>query len=258
MRTTHSLVSISNRTTIQHSAIFMVCIAIVFSSLSYANTEDSSSRKIDEKAVQSCGPLSLTTTLSLLGRSVEAYRCAELSGTHDDGITTLTGLQNAAKILGETAIGMRLTPRELSWINLPAILHVTLPKSEDHFVVYTPGNNASFALIDPTLSNSKNILTAEQLTLMWKGDSLVFTPNSFLTFIKIGVWRTRGIIAALGGLIFGLLAAILIIAKLPRQPWFSLNISLYYATLCHLLATLLPCLWHGGSIWGEVVRGITI
>ena len=94
-------------------------------------------------------------------------------------------------------------------------------------MVFASSDGINFELIDP-LSKSTDIrqfYTADQLRLMWKGDCLVFTPRPLLTSIKIGLWRARGVITVLGGLIVGMLGATIVIAKLSKYHYSFLNMN---------------------------------
>lgn len=213
--------------------VFMIFMMILFTAASHARTENLSSKKVNEKVANSCGPRSLATVLSLLGYSVDHSRCATLSGTDDKGTTTLAGLLTATRALGKSAKGMCLTPQELALINRPAILHVCLPNEEDHFVVFTSSDGVSFELIDPTRNNARETYTANQLRLMWKGNCLVFTHRPFWDLMKISVWRARGIVTALCGMIFGILVAVLTIAKLSQSHWVFFDRHL--TTTCKLV-----------------------
>jgi|GEM_PF-4236284 len=122
---------------------------VPFGSPSCTATEAPVPAKLSQNAVRSCGPLTLVKALSLLGCSAEADRCAALAGTDANGVTTLAGLLKAAKALGQRAAAMNLTPRELSLVNRPAILHVSMPHVADHFLVFAFSDGRSFELTDP-------------------------------------------------------------------------------------------------------------
>lgn len=229
--------------------ILILSLILLFPNTSSANAESMPQKPLDKKAAQSCGPLSLVTALSLLGRSVDASTCAKLAGSDDVGMTTLAGLQNAVESLGEHSKGMHLKPDELALINRPAILHVSLPSDRIHFVVFVPGNDASFDLIDPTRGKEKESYTAEQLHLMWDGDCLVFTPTPIMTSIKIGIWRVRGIIAALAGLVSGLLLAVLLTPKLP--PYCRFPSGIHLATARWPIVT-------GLCLFVVIIAGVTV
>jgi hypothetical protein len=161
--------------------------------------------------------------MSLLGHSIDITRCAELAGTDPNGTTTLAGLQNATQVLEQSCKGMNLTPNELVFIGCPAILHVSLPSAKDHFVVFTSSNNGFFELIDPARGQQKNLYTADQLRLMWKGDCLVFTENPFMASLKAGTYRVRGIISVIVGITLGTFAAISMVFGLSRHSGFSFD-----------------------------------
>ena len=117
-------------------ALSVVALAALGAVLCLGSPEPAEARNgqkgLAQTPAQSCGPLALAKALYLLGHSVDASRCAERVRTAADGSTTMAGLVSAARSLGETAIGMRLSPAELALVNRPAILHVRLPHASEH------------------------------------------------------------------------------------------------------------------------------
>jgi len=200
-----------------------LCAVVLCATSLRGGTQITSHTKLSDKAMNSCGPLALQTAMSLLGHSVEISQCAELAGTDPNGTTTLAGLQNAIQVLEQPCKGMNLTPNELAFIGRPAILHVSLPSAEDHFVVFNSSNKGFFELIDPMRGQQKNLYTAEQLRLMWKGNCVVLTENPFLSSLKAGTYRSRGIISVIVGIALGTFTAILIAFGLSRYSSFSLD-----------------------------------
>jgi hypothetical protein len=187
-----------------------LCIVLSDSSLLCAGMQNDYRAKLNDKAVNSCGPQALRIAMSLLGHSVEISRCAELAGTDPNGVTTLAGLQSAAQTLGSHAKGMHLTPEELDFIGRPAILHVSLPVAKDHFMIFTSSNGGWFELIDPVQNAQKNLYTADQIRLMWKGNCIIFKQNPLLISLKAGIYRSRRVITVIIGIGFGVLLAVLI------------------------------------------------
>lgn len=206
--------------------IALILFAIILAGSVHARPENNSVVGLDEKVVNSCGPLSITEAFSLLGHSVSSSQCAKLAGTDPNGVTTLAGLQTAVSALGESATGMHLSPEELALIKRPAILHVSTPGIDDHYVVFASMTGYYFNLIDPLRDNVKEKYTAEQLRLMWQGDCLVFTPRPFLASLKVGAWRLRGIIAGCAGIVIGILMSILVIDRLAKHRRFPINTTL--------------------------------
>ncbi len=218
----HSVLSYSMHSYI---LIFMVsfCAVVLCETSLRAGTQGTSHTNLSDKAVNSCGPRALRAAMSLLGHSIDITRCAELAGTDPNGVTTLAGLQNATQVLEQSCKGMNLKPNELAFISRPAILHVSLPSAKDHFVVFTSSNKGFFELIDPAHGQQKNFYTADQLRLMWKGDCVVFTDNPFITSLKAGTYRARGIISVIVGIALGTFAAILMALGLLRYSGFSFD-----------------------------------
>ena len=215
-----SIVSVDRYQTKLHIMVFMI---IFYPVLACAQAQNTYHTKLGDKAVNSCGPLALRTAISLLGKSVDIAECAELAGTDPNGMTTLAGLQSAAQALGWSTKGMRLTTEGLAFIGGPAILHVCLPTAKDHFMVFASRKGDFFDLIDPTQGEQKTRYTAEQLGLMWEGDCIVFTPNPFMASVKAGVYRTRGMITIVVGIVLGIFAAVSISSGLSRHVCFSFD-----------------------------------
>ena len=205
--------------------VFMIvfCVVLLSPMLLCALVQNTSHTVLSDKAVNSCGPLAIRTVMSVLGHPIDIARCAELAGTDPNGVTTLAGIQSAAEALGQSCKGMRLGPNELTFINCPAILHVSTPSAEDHFVVFTSSNRNLFELIDPSRGEQKNLYTADQLHLMWKGNCIVFTENAFWVSVLAGTYRARGIITAIVGAALGIFAALSMASCLSRYSRLSLD-----------------------------------
>jgi hypothetical protein len=107
----------------------VVCIALA--ALGATRPDDQQTRMNE-----SCGPQALVTAFALGGQQVEASQCATLAGTSPQGITTLSGLQEAARALGGRVRGMYLTPAELALLGRVAILHAAVPGRPDHYLVF--------------------------------------------------------------------------------------------------------------------------
>jgi hypothetical protein len=162
----------------------------------------------DVSRLKSCGPLALQTAMTLLGRSAELIQCADLAGADDSGTTSLAGLLNAAKAMGVRAVGMRLSPEELARLNRPAILHVSLASTDNHFVVFASGHDGWYEVIDPTQGEHESLYSAEQLRLMWEGDCLVFTDRPLVAALVCGTHRSRNIVAVVLGVTVGIVCAL--------------------------------------------------
>ena len=204
--------------------IFLILFfTLIFTVLSHPATEISSSVLSDDKVVHSCGPHSLRTVMSLLGHHVDIAKCAKLAGTDPNGVTTLAGLQSAAKFLGVSAKGLCITPYELAFVGGPAILYCTLPNNKEHFMVFNSFSRGWFELIDPMQTGQKNFYTADQLHLMWDGNCIVFAQNPALASLKTGIYRSRHIIAVTIGTSLGILLAVVIGSYLFRHRDSSLH-----------------------------------
>ncbi|MHC4744592.1 MAG: cysteine peptidase family C39 domain-containing protein [Planctomycetota bacterium] len=201
-----------------HIMAFMIVFSasVFYPLLTYAQAQNTHHPEPGDKTLNSCGPQALRTVISLLGGSGDIAECVEVAGTDPNGMTTLAGLQHAAKTLGWSTKGMHLTAEELAFIGCPAILHVSLPKAKNHFIVFASSKAGSFDLIDATKSEQKSIYTAEQLALMWEGDCVVFMTNPFMVSLKAALYRTRAMLTVIVGIALGILAAVSISSCLSR------------------------------------------
>ena len=162
------------------SLLLCLFTVITCTTLLQAETQVVSNTKVSDEALHSCGVQALQIAMSLAGHSVDISKCAELAGIDPNGATTLANLQSAAKALGQTTRGMQLSPEELAFIGCPAVLHVSLPGAKSHFLVFESSDKGCFELIDSARNGQKNLYTADQLRLMWKGNCIVFTETPFL------------------------------------------------------------------------------
>ncbi len=190
----------------------------------------------------SCGPLALKTCLELVGQSVEAPMCADLANTTEQGVTTMQGLVGAARRLGQNARGMQLTERELAVLNRPAILHVSYPDAKDHFCVFASYRNGGFELIDPARGVAREMLSQEELSLLWDGKCVVFFRSPIVDTAKMICVHFASYLAVACGLAVGCCVAIV----LRRRPehrcvltWGSLFLMMmgaiaYVGTRCTL------------------------
>ena len=187
--------------------------------------------------IDSCGPLALKTAMSVCGRQVSIEECAQLAETDPNGVTTLAGLQRAAQALGRSGISMHLTPAELALLRCPAILHVSLPGAQEHFVVYTHKTGGLFEVIDPTAQMAKIHVTGSQLELMWDGDCVVLSRHAKLKSLQAAIYRARGMLA----LVIGSAAGILVTALISRRlACFAEDCVTSLPSLTHKAVLLVP------------------
>lgn len=166
---------------------------------------------------ESCGPLALQTCMMLLGRPVEARVCADLAGTDERGNTTMAGLATASRQLGRHVVSVNLTGRELALLNRPAILHVSYPNAPEHFSVFACYRDGRFELVNPTLGPPRELLSEQQLRLIWDGRCLVFSKSSLFDRMKLVSIRLGKYVAAFCGLAVGYGVVIVIRRKRDMQ-----------------------------------------
>jgi hypothetical protein len=156
------------------------------------------------KAEESCGPQALAAAFSMLGKEVNLSQCATLAGTDANGLTAMAGLEDAARSLGATVRGVRLTPDELGMLNRVAILHVTMPRLANHYIVFRSVKDGLFEIIDPSRTRLPQYYTREQLVLMWDGACLLFSrwPLTDLARVSVRRWSAPLVVCAAGCLGF--------------------------------------------------------
>jgi hypothetical protein len=173
---------------------------------------DEQQRKVSE----SCGPQALVAAFALGGQQVEPSQCATLAATSPQGITTLSGLQKAARALGGRVHGMCLTPAELALLDRVAILHAAVPGRPDHYLVFASCENGLFKVLNPTRSRAPQYFTSQQLKLTWDGNCLVFTPTAALDLVRVGVHRMYRLFMIAAGTGLGLWAAVIFSRRVFR------------------------------------------
>jgi HlyB family type I secretion system ABC transporter len=120
--------------------------------------------QIDE---MDCGAASLAMVCRHFGRAVGLSRIRQLVHTSLDG-TSLKGLCHAASELGLAARAVKVSPRNLSQMPLPAIVHW----EGDHWVVLYDVVDSHVRVADPALGRRR--LTREEFERSWTGYAALF------------------------------------------------------------------------------------
>jgi ATP-binding cassette subfamily B protein len=135
--------------------------------------------QIDKK---DCGPACLQTIFKYYKAETSIDNIRQIAGTSLTG-TTLLGLKNAAEKLGFYAEGYEADLEQLTFVNSPVILHVTLEDKRQHYVVFfgtTMKQKIKFAIIgDP--AKGITYMSFDDLSLIWQSKAcLVLTPSPTL------------------------------------------------------------------------------
>ncbi|WP_443943539.1 peptidase domain-containing ABC transporter [Pedobacter sp. AW1-32] len=91
-----------------------------------------------------CGPTCLRMIAKHYGKNFSLQRLRDISGINREGVSLL-GISEAAEKIGFRTNGMKITPRLLSEIDLPVILHW----NQNHFVVLYRIARGNFYIADP-------------------------------------------------------------------------------------------------------------
>jgi hypothetical protein len=185
--------------------------------LSSPRTAAGASGNMANHRFEACGPVALREALSLLACDVNATECADLAGTDVNGVTPMEGLLRAAQSLKVPARALHLTPHELALIDAPAILHASLPRDRDHFVVFRGAKDARLDISDPSNKVHSMLLTPSQLGLMWDGRCVVFARQPRWAVLKVSVHRARTVLAGAAGLALGIVGASYVLARMAKR-----------------------------------------
>lgn len=127
-----------------------------------------------------CGVACLASIIKFHGGESKAEKLREVSGTSKYG-TTLLGLYQAANQLGFDAKGYEAEMENLKKIDQPVILHVTMNKQLNHYVICHGFEKNFFTIADPGKGVSK--YTEGELLAIWETKTLLqLKPNE--QFVK--------------------------------------------------------------------------
>ncbi|GAB2565305.1 ABC transporter transmembrane domain-containing protein [Spirosoma areae] len=198
-----------------------------------------------------CGVACLLSVLRYYGGDATRERLRELSGTSIQG-TSLLGLFQTAQSLGFQAEGLEAEGvHNLQEVEAPAILHVVMDETLQHYVVYYPtpenkgGEQKRYCIGDP--GRGVVTMTADELAAIWKSKALltlkptaqfVNTAQSrqtqwqwFRELIRddvplLAIAAGLGVIMALLGLSMALFSQKLLDEILPKQNTEKLTLGL--------------------------------
>lgn len=120
-----------------------------------------------------CGPNSLLIITRHFGIETTRYEINRLCGYDPIKGTTFTGLSYAAEKLGLFPVALHLTIKELSRLDVPAIVWV----NKDHFIVVHKSTfwGTKFLIEDPP--NAPETISKADLEKQWDGETLVFSQE---------------------------------------------------------------------------------
>jgi len=117
-----------------------------------------------------CGPKSLFAVCQHFGIKVDQAQIFNLVGDHAD-VSSFADLQSAAKHLGLTAVGMKMTVYELERGKVCGILHV----EGFHFIAVVGYKANGVVVVDPASTDfpQARTLSYQMLSQTWDGRVLV-------------------------------------------------------------------------------------
>lgn len=134
-----------------------------------------------QQDMKDCGPACLSMVLRSYGTKVSIAKLRELCGTDEMG-TSGNGLMIAARKMGLLAKGLYVEQLEDIFTNpkLPAIAHVVIDNSLEHYVVIHAITEEKLTIADP----AKGIIEmkSEEFFSIWTGFIMLLTPSD--NFVK--------------------------------------------------------------------------
>lgn len=127
-----------------------------------------------------CGVACLASLVRFYGGDARLDRLRELSGTGRQG-TTMLGLHEGAKQSGLNADAYEARISDLKENKIPAILHVLIDKTLQHYVICYGYKNNAFVISDP--ARGIKLYTEQELEDIWQSKALLLVePNE--NFVK--------------------------------------------------------------------------
>ena len=132
---------------------------------------------IKQKELKDCGCACLATISKQYGLKIPIYKIRELAKTDKQG-TSVKGIVEAAKELGFSAKAFMANKKEDIYDNVPvpAIAHVIMNKSYEHFVVIHKITNKYILVADPGQGIIK--YTPDEFFSIWTGVIIVLSKTA--------------------------------------------------------------------------------
>lgn len=140
---------------------------------------------IKQKELKDCGCACLATICKQYGSTVPIYKVREIAKTDKMG-TSAMGIIEAAKVLGFSSKAFKAEKPEQIYgdIPLPAIAHVIVNKSFQHYVVIHKITKKYILVADPAKGIVK--YKPEEFFPIWTGIILTFTRVANFNYVKEG------------------------------------------------------------------------
>ena len=163
----------------------------------------------------SCGQQSLHKIMSLIGQEVSLERCGEVLNETGDVGASLANIVDASSALGANAWPVRLRAEELSYFNCPAILHVNLPQTPNHYMVFVGYKDHLFSVYDGTSKIAYRV-TMNQLSQIWEGHCIVYLSGGLTGKARLLLLRIGDEISVLFGILLASIIVHFLSAAMPR------------------------------------------
>ena len=131
--------------------------------------------KVRQHDVTDCGPACLRAIAGGYGMHLSIAKLRVFASTDQRG-TNVLGLIEAAEAIGFSAKGVRGPVSGLPRVPMPAIAHLILRNSFDHFVVVERATKATVTIMDP-IDGRRHRLSSDDFGTMWTGALIVLVPN---------------------------------------------------------------------------------
>ncbi len=135
-----------------------------------------SAKNIKQHDISDCGVACLVSIAAHYRLFIPISKVRQFTGTNKDG-TNILGLIEGAKKLGFDAKGVKCDLTSLQNIPKPAIAHIILKKSLQHFVVIYKVSKKSIKIMDPGAGIIIK-MSLEKFKEQWTGVLVILIPNA--------------------------------------------------------------------------------
>lgn len=131
--------------------------------------------KVKQRDITDCGAACLASVSAFYKLKLPVSRIRQYAGTDKRG-TNVTGLIEAAELLGFQAKGVKGTFESLSKIPKPTIAHVIIDEKLHHYVVIYKVGKKNITILDPADGRLHKKTNAE-FKKIWSGVLVLLLPN---------------------------------------------------------------------------------
>lgn len=132
--------------------------------------------KVKQRDITDCGAACLASIAAHYRLMIPVARIRQYAGTDKKG-TNILGMNEAAKKMGFEAKGVRGPAESLSQIPLPAIAHILVRNTLQHFIVIYKIQKDRIQIMDPG-TGSLEYQKLEEFKKQWTGVLILLSPSS--------------------------------------------------------------------------------